>query len=280
MPPASRPPKSPLAAKPTAESGRDAGTVDERLFVASVEKAMKILETFDKQARSLTMSEIALRTGMGRSATQRFVYTLEQLGYLNRDPATRQYALATKVFRFAHSVLSSNTALDHAYHILSRLGEQTRETVSWVELDGDEIVILGNIPSSHLTSINLPVGMRFPALPSSSGQVLLAYVQPLQAIGIYEQSGADVRARLALKDSKELISLFDRVRRAGFCMTEKNMEQGSLSISAPVLDYSGRAIAAINLSTLKTRFSRETARKTLVPLLLDAAREASAAIGR
>src|SRR6266567_1777318 len=130
---------------------RGPDAVDERLFVASVEKAMKVLETFDKQARSLSMSDIALRTKMGRSATQRFVYTLETLGYLKRDPATRHYSLATKVFRFAHSVLASNAALESAYQILWQLSEQTRETISWVELDGDEIVVIGNIGSAHLT---------------------------------------------------------------------------------------------------------------------------------
>ena len=261
-----------------AKSLRESDAVDERLFVASVEKAMKVLETFDKQARSLSMSEIALRTGMGRSATQRFVYTLEALGYLKRDPVTRHYALATKVFRFAHSVLSANAALDSAYQILWQLSEQTRETISWVELDGDEIVIIGNIPSPHVASINLPVGTRFPALSASSGQILLSYASEEHVTAMLARANEAVRARISVRTPKALLDMLAGVRRAGYSITEKNLEQGSLSISAPVFDYAGRPIATINLSTLKTRYGLDAARKKLLPPLIEAARAASAAI--
>lgn len=269
-------PRPPVTAN--GKSLRESDRIDERLFVASVEKAMKVLETFDKQARSLAMSDIAQRTGMGRSATQRFVYTLEALGYLKRDPSTRRYALATKVFRFAHSVLSSNTALDNAYQILWQLNEQTRETISWVELDGDEIVIIGNIPSGRVASINLPVGTRFPALSSSTGQVLLGYAPEDQVTAMLARADDVVRNRLGRRTPKALLEMLAGVRRAGFAVTEKNLEQGSVSISAPVFDYAGRPIAAINLSTLQTRYSFDAARRKLAPLVVAAARAASAAI--
>ena len=91
--------------------------VDERLFVASVAKAMRILETFDKDAGSLGLSDIALRTGLGRSATQRFIYTLERLGYLDRDEASKRYMLSKKVYRFARNALSANAGLEAAFSI-------------------------------------------------------------------------------------------------------------------------------------------------------------------
>ena len=37
---------------------------------------------------------------MGLSATQRFTYTLLQLGYLRRDEASRLYALSPKTLEF------------------------------------------------------------------------------------------------------------------------------------------------------------------------------------
>ncbi len=54
------------------------------------------------------------------------------------------------MFRFVHGMIGANAALERSYHVLSQLAKETRETVSWVELDNDEIVVIGNVPSVHL----------------------------------------------------------------------------------------------------------------------------------
>ena len=253
--------------------------VDERLFVASVAKALLVLETFNGRARHLTLSDITTATGMGRSAAQRFVYTLEALGYLQKNPVTRQYRLATKVLTFAQSLLSTNAALESAAPFLSRLGESTHETVSWVELDGDDIVIIGNVPCTHVASVNLPVGTRFPAISSSSGQVILADTSLQAAAAMWERADADIRERMKFKDEAGLLDFLRKVSGQGFAVTEKNFDQGSLSISAPVYDFTRKPIAAINLSTLSSRFSRDAARKKLAPLVMEAAAAVSKANG-
>lgn len=253
--------------------------VDERLFVASVAKALLVLETFNGRARHLTLSDITTATGMGRSAAQRFVYTLEALGYLQKNPVTRQYRLATKVLTFAQSLLSTNAALESAAPFLSRLGESTHETVSWVELDGDDIVIIGNVPCTHVASVNLPVGTRFPAISSSSGQVILADTSLQAAAAMWERADAEIRERMKFKDEAGLLDFLRKVSGQGFAVTEKNFDQGSLSISAPVYDFTRKPIAAINLSTLSSRFSRDAARKKLAPLVMEAAAAVSKANG-
>ena len=49
--------------------------LDERLYVASVAKAMRVMETFDQSSQLLSIADITEIRGLGRSATQRFVYT-------------------------------------------------------------------------------------------------------------------------------------------------------------------------------------------------------------
>lgn len=251
------------------------GEIDERLFVASVGKAMKVLETFDKTTATLNLSDIAIRTGLGRSAAQRFIYTLERLGYLDRDEQTKRYTLAKKVFRFAQSAVSSNVALDAAYPLMRELGERTRETISWVEVDRADIVIIATIPSLHISSINLPVGTRFPALSSSSGQVLLAHSPAKHIEKVWNASHDSVPQRTRARNAGEMMRILEAVKATGFAVTEKNMEQGSISVSAPVHDRAGRAVGAINLSTLTTRFERQAAIEQLAPLVAAAAARAT-----
>ena len=258
--------RAPTSSANDASSPAPSQVIDERLFVASVGKAMKVLEAFDKSASTLGLSDIAIRTGLGRSASQRFIYTLERLGYLDRDEQTKRYSLSRKVFRFAQNAVSANAGLDAAYPAMRELAERTRETISWVEVDGAEIVIIATVPSTHISSVNLPVGTRFPALSSSSGQMLLAHSAPSHVEKIWA-----ISQRTKAANAAEMVRILEAAKATGFAVTEKNMEQGSISVSAPVHDRAGRAIGAINLSTLTTRYDREAALRDLAPLVAQAA---------
>ncbi|MET0185090.1 MAG: IclR family transcriptional regulator [Achromobacter sp.] len=249
---------------------------DDRLFVASVEKGMRILEVFEQHTGPLSLADIAARTGMGRSAAQRFVYTLHWLGYLKRDTATRHYFPANKLFGLVRGMTGTNTLRDSSYPILAELARDTRETVSWVELDGDEVVVVVNVPSTHITSINLSMGSRFPALTSSSGQVLLSQAPLSQILEMLTHLPPDIRARFGDRDTEEILALFEKARRNGYSLTEKNLDQNGVSISAPVTDVSGRIVGAVNLSTLAQRFDVDAVRHDLLPRVLQAARAISA----
>src|SRR5690606_16417869 len=70
----------PPAAMPTSDDD-----LRDPLYIASLGKAMRVLEAF-RQARSpLGLTELARLTGLGKSAVQRFTYSWERLGYLVKD---------------------------------------------------------------------------------------------------------------------------------------------------------------------------------------------------
>jgi IclR family pca regulon transcriptional regulator len=84
-----------------------------------------------------------------------------------------------------------------------------------------------------------------------------------------------VPSRTQARNAAEMMRLLEAVKAAGFAVTEKNMEQGSISVSAAVHDRAGRAVGAINLSTLTTRFERQAAIAQLAPLVAAAATRAT-----
>lgn len=248
---------------------------DPRLFVSSVQKAMRVMEVFTRDERSMSIARIAEKTGLGRSAAQRFIYTLEKIGYLDRNPNTREYRLSNRAFRFVQSILSANTTLDTSFHLLTRLAEQIGETVSWVEWSETEIIVVANVPSPHVSAVNLPVGSRFPALTASSGHLFLADMPTQTVRQLFSNADADVLRRLGSISCDDYLALIARAKDDGYALTEKEVDLSSLSVSAPVRDYRGNMIAAINISILRARHQPADVRANIVPLLIDAARTAS-----
>lgn len=259
----------------TAEHSATPTNVDERLFVASVEKGMRVLRAFDSQRPWLGITDIVELTGLGRSATQRFVYTLHQLGYLRRDANTRRYGLASRVLELAKGMLEANQHLERSQSLLAELARATGETVSWIELDDDEIVVVANIPSVHVAHVHLPVGSRFGALTSSSGQVLLQDAESAQIKELFNSLDPNSRKRLGPGGVGVVLKLLSQARDSGFAITEKLMDQHGVSLSAPVRDIRGKVVAAINISTLTSRHDSASAKRNLLPLLLTATRSAS-----
>ena len=267
---------SPVRTQQAAVAAGPADDTDERLYVASVEKAMRVLSAFGPEQRWMSLAEIAAASGIGRSAAQRFVYTLFRLGYLQRDPVTRQYGLAMRLLSLVLGMLAGHPMLEGGQPVLAELARATGETVSWVELDGDEIVVVANIPSVHVTRVHLPVGSRFTALPSSSGQVLLWQAETSRLEAMFLRLGSAERERLPVADAAGLTAWLKRSCRAGYVLTERHLDKQGVSVSAPVYDVQGRVAAAINISTLKSRHDAAAARRDLVPRLIEAARNASA----
>ncbi|SMO86522.1 IclR family transcriptional regulator [Paracoccus laeviglucosivorans] len=232
---------------PPAPIDTDPEGADPRLFIRSVMKAMLVLEAFDAAEPAMGLQRLAERTGLGRSATQRFVHTLEILGYLRRDPKTLKYSLSNRAFLFVRSILSTNSALEQSFHLLSRLAERIGETVSWLEKDGDAAVVIGTVPSPHRTAIILPVGTRLELASSCAGLFLRNSVDGL---------GADSIAQ-------------------GWAITEADLDHGSLTAAAPVKDVRGNVIAVINVSILRDRMTAQEARERIIPALVEVSREAS-----
>jgi IclR family transcriptional regulator, pca regulon regulatory protein len=265
-------PPSPQRPASSPEHGNHAAP-DPRLFIGAIDKGMRVLALFHEHPMPLSIGEIAGETQMGRSAAQRYVYTLHQLGYLNKDAKSKKYFPALKLLGLVRGILLHHSQRDLAYPLLQRLAAETQETVSWVELDGDQVVVVQNIPGAHVTTINLPAGSRFPALTSSSGQVLLSHAPESRLLAMLDALAPKVRARFGKRDRSEVVALFRQAAEAGHAFTENFAEDG-VSVSVPVTE-AGRIVAAINVSTVHTRFDLAHARKLILPKLEKTASEAS-----
>jgi IclR family pca regulon transcriptional regulator len=70
-----------------------------------------------------------------------------------------------------------------------------------------------------------------------------------------------------------------QARKQGWCLVNQELEEGLVSIAAPVASRSGRVIAALNISGQANRTSPKLMQETMLPPLLEAASTISSLIG-
>ena len=238
-------------------------------FVRSLEKGLSVIQAFTHDLPSLTLSEVAKRTGLTRASARRFLLTLEALHYVRTEG--NRYRLTPRVLDLGYAYLSStplwNIALGHLEDLVRETGESGAVSV----LDGVDVVLTLRIPVQRLMSLQLSVGTRLPAYPTSMGRVLLAGVSPAELDAYFAKLSPKPLTKFTVTSEYELRQIIAQVRKDGYAIVDQEMEEGVRAISVPICTRSGKTLAALNLGTHMNRLSVEEMVQVLLPPMLHTA---------
>lgn len=244
----------------------------EPLMVNSVAKAFKVLNVFDKGRGSLTLSQIAQLTGMDVSAVQRFTHTLTQLGYLRKDPSTRQFELSIKTLDLAYHYTRGSRLVDRAMPILQHLSKETEEAVSLTILDGTEIVFVSRFLSRQSLNTDVITGSRLPAYCTSPGRAILSRLPDEVAREVLERSEMRQFTPATPSSVDDVLPRLKEAQRNGYAYALEEIYHGDASVAAPILGPDGTVIAAVSIAVPLARLSRDEFLETFPKLVIAAAR--------
>ena len=244
-------------------------------FIEGMAKGLAVLESFDTERQRLNATLAAQRAGLTRAAARRHRLTLAPQGYLETDGS--HFWLAPKVLRFSGSYLASARLPRVLQPTLNRLAAQTQDPFSAVVLDGAEVVIVARSGQLRLLAYGLHLGARLPAHATSTGRVLLGSLPPAAfEAWMGGDGGARVLPRLTSRTVVEpnaFRAIIEQVRRDDWCVASEEHELGIHALAVPVRNMRGHTVAALNVVASPERLEPAAARRDLLPLLLDAARE-------
>ena len=240
-------------------------------YVQSFARGLEVIRSFSASAPRQTLSGVAATTGLTRAGARRILLTLQTLGYVESDG--KLFALTPRILDLGFAYLSSMPIWNRAEPVMEALVRQVQESCSAAVLDATDIVYVMRIPTHKIKSISL--GSRLPAYCTSMGRLLLA-----------DMSEDDLRARLAastrealtkntVTDIEALVAKVAQARRQGWCVVNQELEEGLISIAAPIVNRAGRYVAALNISGQANRTSPKVMQETMLPALLEAAQNIS-----
>lgn len=242
-------------------------------YVQSFARGLEVIRSFSASAPRQTLTEVAGRTGLTRAGARRILLTLQTLGYVASDG--RQFALTPRILDLGFAYLSSMPMWNVAEPVMETLVEQVKESCSAGVLEGTDIVYVLRVSTRKIMRNSLGVGSRLPAYCTSLGRMLLAGLPDEEVIALLEASELEARTRHTLVEVDAILAKVQQARRQGWCMVNQELEEGLLSIAAPVLDRAGRTIAALNISGQVNRTPPRQMQETMLPALRAAAEEVS-----
>lgn len=216
--------------------------------VAAVDRALMLLTAFAKGDRSLSLQDLAERTGLVKSTALRLLVSLQHFGLVQRLDDGR-YALGPVVAHL-NGLYGDSFGLDTVVPpALRALVEATRESASFHVRQGDQRLILFRVNSPQPLSDHSRVGELLPLQRGTGGHVIMAF------------SGAKG-------------VLYDQIRRDRVIALVSDRVPELAGVSAPVFETGDRLVGAITLTLPRERFH-----EGLVPHVRAAAASLSGQLG-
>lgn len=221
----------------------------------------------------LGVSQVAQLVGRDKAAVSRALATLADSGLVDRDEDSLRYSLGPRLYALAsHTAQAALVQASRAH--LRRLTQVTRETSHLCVLQGGNVLTLISELSPLEVRTTGWAGSTTAAWRTPSGRVLLSDWDEASLARWYEAHGQD-RALIgplspeagpfdfhvlpepapgtAVTDFDSLLLELKSVRERGYATSDQELESGVVAASSPVVDFTGRIVAAINVSAPKAR---------------------------
>lgn len=224
-----------------------------KMPVNAADRLLAVLDAFGPGSVSLSLSDIARRSGLSLSTAHRLVHELAEWGALERDAAGR-YTIGVRLLELAALAPRGLALREAAFPALDELHHRTRGNVHLGVLDGTKVVYVEAIRACATRPTKGRAGDRLPVHASGVGLVLLAHADPEFQERVL--SGPLERLTpLTVTDPAELRRRLAQVRKDGYAVATGQITLPDVVVAAPVRDPSGAVIAAVSvvLETARAR---------------------------
>lgn len=210
-----------------------------------LERALRVLATFQDSGGALTLSEIGRRAHIPLTTTHRIVNELHEWGALERDPEGR-YRVGLRLWEVAAQAPRSVGLQRTALPFMQDLYETTHRGVHLAVRESNEVIFVERFVSPDSASSRPRVGGRYPLHATAVGLVLLAHA-PVEVQEQVLDGPLEPYTPHTYSSPRELRYVLAEVRRSGYAISDRQINLAFASIAAPIHDAEGCVIAALSL---------------------------------
>ena len=225
-----------------------ASKVEDPLFIKSIEKGFTIIELFEMVENDLSLSEIAKATGYGISGTQRLLFTLEKLGYLEKSQQTKRYTPGIKTLTLGFEYNRLGRIKRASLKVIEALAKIVEGDLFLMAFNKSNLVNVMHIPRKNICGEITTPGHPCNLIYSAGGRSVLSHLPSMQAVGLVFSSKKSTYTDKTITDSKLILNEIETAYSKGFSIIDGETDLGTISIGAAILDKDGSPMAALEMT--------------------------------
>lgn len=217
-----------------------------------MDRALTILDAFSENDPTLTLAELAKRTGLYKSTLLRLAISLEKFGHLHRSP-DGLYHLGSKLLLLGSLYQRHFRISDFVPPVLKQIVGELHEGASFYVRDGNQRVCLHRVDSRRAVRDSVHEGDRLPLNVGAAGHVLLAF-----------SNGSGER--------------YEEIRRSLYSASFGERDPETAAVACPVFGLEQKFFGALSVSGPKYRIEALGVPRIL-PVLFKHARSLTRTLG-
>lgn len=227
--------------------------------VDSLQRGLEVLRCFGPADNALEVAEVARRMSLSRPTTRRLLDTLEQHGFLLRQPATEQYGLHVACLMLGQAVLGNSALVKAARPLLQPFAERFGVQAMTAVQERSDLLVMSSsaLDEESARRVGVGVGLRVPLRSTALGHAWL-WAQGAQA-----QAHWLARLREEAAGQPGLLAgvyrSFQALEEQGTCQTQAPEPRAPRWLASPVPLLSG-AVAVVGCLVSVTGDARDDAR--------------------
>ncbi len=218
----------------------------------------KILSFFNYlQIEERGIAEISKALGMHPSKVSRMLGTLESDGFFEKDLSTGKYRLGVRFLELGMAYVSNFPLRKIIRPHIEQMAKELNLTASWALFRNDRVIVVDRVQNLNIDILTHSMGLNVPVHSTSVGKVLLAYFpeeeqdRVLRSVKLIKFTEKTIIDQSLIKERLRL------TKERGYATDECETYEYINCIAAPIKNFSGDVVAAINLMDEESRTGRE-----------------------
>ena len=234
----------------------------------ALEKGLDLLEALAAEPGGITQKQLAARVGRSVGEIFRMLGVLERRGYVARNPKTGEYGLTLRLFQLGTQHPPTRRLQQAALPVMEALAAQVALACHLSMASGEQFLIVDQAEPDRPMGWTVRLGAVFPlSTHLVSARILTAFQRE-------PRRGEMVRI-MAQRDElpvDDILARLEGIASTGHDVAPSETAPGLTDMSAPILDPSGLAVAALSLPYLPQRGNTVSLAEALAALREAAAR--------
>ncbi|MDQ4078318.1 MAG: IclR family transcriptional regulator [Chloroflexota bacterium] len=248
-------------------------------LVPAVERAARILLTFEEGSESYGISELSRCLEINKSTVYDILNTLTYYGFLERDEKTKKYRLGPTLLLLGNRVGAQLTVREVARPYLRELATELNQTVILGQLttENDVLTVDAVVPEVAV-AISTTVGRRLPHSAGALGKIFHAALSPEAFEQLLGTQGLHPFTERTIIVPEVYRTELESVRQNGYAVDDEEYLHGVRAVAAPIVDHDGQVDAALCVVGFSSHLTRAEMQE-LTQRVPSVAREISYALG-
>lgn len=251
-------------------------TADKQYFSTSLEKGLKILSLFEDESPNLTQTQISHTIGLNMTSTYRFVNTLVKLGYLEKDPRTKELQLGLRSLALGTNIVRTVDSLHLIKTLVDEVHERHNITIDVVLAIDNDMMRAYHRQAKETLTYHLPGIARNSLYNTSVGKAYLSTLPEDALSGMLDGMSMVAKTANTIVDKDQLRSEIKKTRQRGFAICVEEYIPGLITIGAPLINcITGKGMGAVSFDFSIIQQNATTVEQRFAGLVVELARDIS-----